>query len=389
MKRVIVGVAVLGAAAVLGGCPIYPSNTDYRVCSGATCYDCPTTSYDPGACVSWQCSADTDCGQGYACSPQTGTCYVPNNYDAGGPLMCQRPADCTNGLTCGMDGTCHTGDCAAVQGNGQTIGCVSPYICKLSGGVASCVLSPSPPPSDSGADSSPMTDGGSDGDASDGAPQVVACVFDTDCSANSLCVDGTCTIRANLCADGTQCRVSGYSCVEGRCTATCDQNNPCATGYSCNYNLNVCNINPFACSQQADCQGGTVCVESRCVAPAVASDAGFSCPAGQVVVQGLQQSLQGCLVDEAAIFECTNDGLEGSSANSCATGNLCLHHSCYTDCGGSANNCTGNTPVCKTVTIPKGMFSVCGTATDLGSDCDPQNAVACNALKTCVDGYCR
>jgi hypothetical protein len=381
MKRLIVGVAVLGAAAVLGGCPIYPSNTDYRVCSGPTCYDCPSTGYDPTACVPWQCSADTDCGQGYACS-QTGTCYVPNSYDGGGPLVCQTPADCTSGLTCGADGTCHTGDCVSV-------GCVSGYVCKLANGSASCVLSSPPPPNDSGTDSGQNMDAGG-GDASDGAPQVVACVFDTDCSANSFCVDGTCTIRANLCADGTQCRVSGYACVEGRCTAHCDQNNPCATGYACNYNLNVCNINPLVqgCSQQADCQGGTVCVESRCVAPAVDTDAGFSCPAGQVVVQGLQQSLQGCLVDEAAVFACTNDGVEGSAANSCANGNLCLHHSCYTDCGGNANTCMGTAAMCKAVTIPQGTFSVCGTATNLGSACNPQTGLACNA-QTCVDGYCK
>jgi hypothetical protein len=44
--------------------------------------------------------------------------------------------------------------------------------------------------------------------------------------------------------------------------------------------------------------------------------------------------------------------------------------------------------VCKNVTIETGTYSVCGTATTLGSDCDPSQGTACSGGKVCVDGYC-
>ena len=51
MKRLLLGMGILGAAAFLGGCPIYPSQSnEYRVCQGSGCYSCPDTSYS-GACI--------------------------------------------------------------------------------------------------------------------------------------------------------------------------------------------------------------------------------------------------------------------------------------------------------------------------------------------------
>jgi hypothetical protein len=385
MKRLIVGVAVLGAAAVLGGCPIYPSNSDYRVCDGTSCYDCPDQSKST-SCVPWQCSADSDCGDGYVCLG-SGTCGTANPYD-GGPVngqACSNPGQCASGATCGIDGKCDTGDCSMT-------GCVAPYVCKLSGGVFSCATIGPPPGDDASTD-----DGGSDAgndsatDSGDGAVQPIACNADTDCSANSFCIDGYCTTQGNLCSDGTQCVVAGDLCVEGRCTTTCNQNNPCATGYSCNFDLvapgvGVCNLNPAPCINNGGCQGGTVCVESHCAAPCVASDAGLSCPAaGQLCVNG------GCIPDEKALFTCTNDGSEGPPANACAAGSICLHHDCYVDCAGASEGgvaCASN-QTCKQVKIVKGTYSVCGGATNLGSDCDPQSGLACASAKTCVDDYCR
>jgi hypothetical protein len=388
MKRVIVGMAVVGAAAVLGGCPIYPSNTDYRVCGvydGATdsCYDCPDTSYS-GSCVPWQCSADTDCGSGYTCTSNN-TCAAGGGADDGGSpngQACTNPSQCSSQSTCAADGTCHTGDCIS-----NNNGCVSGYVCKLSGGIASCVAISPPPGDDSGSDDSggdAATDSSGD-DSGDGGNKVVVCNLDSDCS-NAKCVDGLCTVAANLCSDGTECRVGGSACVEGRCTQPCSQANPgCATGWSCNFLLNVCNINPMTCATTADCQGGSVCVEAHCAAPCTVSDGGaLSCATGQVCVNG------GCIPDEQAVFSCTNDGVEGPPANACAAGSLCLHHDCYVDCaGGDGGAGCGSNQVCKQVTIVKGTFSVCGTATDLGSDCDPQTGLSCASAKTCVDGYCK
>jgi hypothetical protein len=364
MKRLLLGIAVLGGAAFLGGCPIYPDqgNSEYRVCNGTSCYSCPDQTYS-GACISWQCAADSDCDYGYSCSSQ-GQCVPispppPPTQDAGG-------------------------DCSVN-------GCPDGYVCKLANGVAQCVLLGGN--GDGGSSSGGSKDAGSsaDGsDASDGSP-LASCNADSQCGGHGAkCVDGVCRTQIGLCSDGSQCNAAGSVCVDGICEATCSATSPCPSGYGCDFTHGLCNLNPGACtgSGPSSCLGGATCVEGHCVPPcASTAEGGAACAAGQVCVN------DGCIPDQAATFACANDGDEGQLSNTCPSGSTCIHHDCYVSCNadasaGCASSTSANTSVCKNVTIETGTYGVCGGATTLGSDCDPAQGKYC-ANGICVDGYCK
>jgi hypothetical protein len=217
-------------------------------------------------------------------------------------------------------------------------------------------------------------------------PPGAPCNADSECGdagANARCIDGACVPQSDLCSDGTQCVVSGDSCVDGICTPPCSASAPCAAGFACDFTRHVCSENPRVCAANADCQGGTVCVEGHCAAPCGTSDAAPACPSGQVCVNA------GCIPDQSAAFTCFNDGVEGALANLCDPADICLHRDCYVACDltSDANPCPANM-ACKDVTVAAGTFAVCGTSTTLGSQCDTAAGRACPAGAECVDGYC-
>jgi hypothetical protein len=276
-------------------------------------------------------------------------------------------------------------------------GCPAGQVCKLANGVAQCVNlqgggDDGGGGSDAAGDVASSGDGGTTsegGDASgDGAAGGGPCNADSSCTvAGSKCIDGQCTTQSHLCSDGSQCNVSGYACVDGVCEAHCSTTSPCPTGYSCDLTRNVCNINPSSCfgSGASTCLGGTTCVEEHCVPPCSTSDAGSACPSGQACVNG------GCIPDQGATFACTNDGQSGQLATTCASASICLHHDCYAACDPDASTTSpqcGAGQTCKSVTIETGTYSVCGTSSTLGSDCDPAQGKYCSGGKVCVDGYC-
>jgi hypothetical protein len=174
--------------------------------------------------------------------------------------------------------------------------------------------------------------------------------------------------------------VAGESCVDGFCVPTCNEANPCPTGYACNLTLGVCDINPAPCigSGTSSCQGGAVCVETHCVPPCTTASA---CASGQVCVNG------GCIPDQAASFACKNDGKSGLLANECDDASVCLHHDCYPQCDADGGGCTAGTE-CKEVTVTAGTYAVCAPSANLGSDCDLAVGAGCPS-GTCVDGYCK
>jgi len=360
MNRLLLGITILGAAAVLGGCPIYSSgqNNEYRVCSGPGCYSCPDPSYS-GACISWQCSTNADCDVGYECTSDN-QCVPAPTSDGG------------------------TGDCS-------TTGCPDGYVCKLANGVASCV---SAPEGGSNPEAGQTVEGGGvpfEAGTPDAAPYTGPCNADSQChGGGERCIDGTCTPQVNLCSDGTQCVAKGSSCVNGVCEPTCSATSPCPSGYGCDFTRGVCNLDPGGCtgSGTSGCQGGATCVEAHCVPPCDASaEGGPGCAAEQVCVNG------GCIPDQAASFACANDGDQGQLANACGDGFTCLHHDCYAACsldGGTACGSATNisTLACKNVTIETGTYSVCAAAGTLGSDCDPAQGATCSAGAVCVDGSC-
>jgi hypothetical protein len=352
MKRFLLGIGLLGVAAFLGGCPIYPSQgNEYRVCQGSGCYSCPDQSYS-GACIPWQCSQDSDCDSGYVCSTQDQCIPAPpDSSDAG--------------------------DCSI---NGCPVG----YVCELANGVAECV-SLSTPSGDAGVDAPTSADA-----AADAPAKPITCNGDGDCTAaaGSRCVDGVCTLAVGLCSDGTQCKAAGAACVEGICEARCNASTPCPAGYGCDFTLGVCDLNPGACtgSGTSTCPGGATCVEGHCVAPCSSTaEGGAACVEGQVCVNG------GCIPDQAASFACSNDGDQGALANDCQPGFTCLHHSCYLACELDASaSCAGakTGSSCRDVKIETGTYAVCAPNGMLGGQCDPAQGTTCSS-GVCVDGFCR
>jgi hypothetical protein len=391
MKRALLCLAVLGTAAFLGGCPIYSNQSDYRVCNGAGCFDCPDPSYSD-MCVPWSCSTDSDCPYGYSCNG-VGQCSVASSGDdASSPSPI---ADCS------------------------VVGCPAGQVCKLAGGTTSCVTLGGTEDAGPWADDATVTDDGSlpteastdaataqeaaadaatspdtgegttpteagaDDALSSEAAAAATCNANGDCAVGALCVDGVCTAQANLCSDGSQCAAAGYSCVNGLCVPTCSASTPCPSGYACDFGLGVCDLNPAACtgSGTSSCVGGSVCVESHCVPPCSQAEGGPACPTGQLCVNG------GCIPDQKALFSCRNDGASGGLANTCDSTSVCVHHDCYVACDGDGGGCPASQ--CKQVTVHAGTYAVCGTPTTLGSDCDYASGSTCPSAGVCVDGYCR
>lgn len=338
--------------AVLAGCPIYADDHSQRVCVGGQCYSCGD-SYYSSDCTGFTCETSTDCPSGYACDT-SGQCSASTDASTG---SCTKPADCAAGSTCGADDACHSGTCAAS-------GCPTGYVCKLdtnSNGVPACAASGSVP----------------------GGGITSTCKSDTDCmadaTAGSKCLTGSCVTPADQCADATQCG-NGYQCVNGACTPACNASVTCPTGYACDTAKGVCTVNPTTCSSSSQCNGGTVCVDQHCV---TACNADATCASGLVCVDG------GCTPDERPIFTCATDGAQ----DACQAGSICLRHSCYIGCnadaGATACKAADNFNVCKTVTTSSGVHDVCGSATNLGTECDPTQAKNCASPLICIDGYCK
>ena len=101
----------------------------------------------------------------------------------------------------------------------------------------------------------------------------------------------------------------------------------------------------------------------------------------------------GCIPDQGATFTCANDGDQGSLANTCADGYICLHHDCYEACvaDDGGDSCASATSVsgtsCTNVTIETGTYAVCAASGTLGSGCDPAQGTSC-ASGVCVNGTC-
>jgi hypothetical protein len=306
----------------------------------------------------------------------------------------------------------------------QACDCKPGYVCKLSGGVTSCV--PGGGAVDAGTDVTATADASPDafiGDAATGrtdasgeagrttdaaeasapetgtvaeagppdaaeasAPPAPSCNADGDCVTGSRCIDGACTPEGSLCSDGTQCVVAGSACVDGICEPHCSATSPCAAGYQCDFVRGVCNENPSPCSGSgtSSCLGGSTCVEGHCVAPCATGDGAVACPGGQLCIHG------GCVPDQAATFTCKNDGNAGSLATTCDGTDICLHHDCYVACDPDAGAaaCADPAEACIEVTVTAGTYLVCAAPTTMGSDCDLAVGKAC-ASGVCVDGFCQ
>jgi hypothetical protein len=285
-------------------------------------------------------------------------CPIYGDDSSSNPSSCSSSADCPTGYTCNPQNQCQQGDCS------QT-GCSNGATCTLQNDSFTCIAN------------------NSDGGNLDGnVPQYSGCFQDTDCTGDggtgAKCLNAQCTLPDNQCADETQC-ANNEQCVQGVCTPPCSATVGCPTGYSCDLTNNVCTGNSSACTiPGGSCGGGSdVCVEQHCVAPCGTSN---SCSDGLVCVNG------GCMPDQLPHFTCTQEGVQ----DVCATGSICLRHNCYISCASNPNVCqtASEFNICKTVTTESGSYQVCGSNSNLGSDCDPTIGKNCPNNGICIDGYC-
>ena len=352
MKRAVSwGLFGLGTA-VLIGCPIYSEDRDHRVCLDGECYVCPDAYYT-SACDSWSCNSANDCPSGYSCTSDNRCSFTSGTTTTPGGTACTKPSDCS-GATCGADNKCHVGNCS-------TSGCPSGFVCHLdsgSGGTPACL---------------PI--GG------DGGGTTSTCESDKDCPspAGSKCLTGSCVAPADQCADTNQC-TNGAQCVDGACTPSCSQTKPCPTGYACDTAKGVCTGNATPCTSRTQCTGGKACVEDHCVDPC---GPGGTCAAGLTCVDG------GCTPDQKPVFTCATEGVQ----DNCQAGSLCLRHSCYfacnADAGADACKTADKFNQCKSVTTSSGTYSVCGSTSNLGTECDPTQSKNCATPLICIDGFCK
>jgi Cys-rich repeat protein len=342
-KPIFAVAAALVSAAFASGCPIYSDDSGYPAAECRLATDCP---------LEYQCSggycvpAPPIGGRKDASSDAPASDTGPSTEGSAG-AYCGNPNDCNAGETCSADGTCHPGDCTAN-------GCVNQFQCAM-------VQNP-PGPACVHADSQ-------------------ACAADHQCAKTARCVDGRCTPVADLCTDRSQCP-SGAACADGKCVAACTTDSQCPAGFLCRLALGICDAAAKACTITADCGGrDSVCVDGACVprcgVVGSCSDGG----AGACVDNG-------CVPSQKHTEACAADG----STAGCAAGQICVHHACYTSCAApNAGACAAiaATPLCKTVTVGAATFSICGTTSTLGSECDLTQDKACAAGKSCIDGFCR
>ncbi len=370
----------------LAGCPIWDDNHGncydtgccdyYDDCyfdscgSPADCYAGEVCGLDNvchyGSCYDYGCAAGYVCDAKYECIPDNGSggsgaggSNVGGSGGFGGSggaggaggegggtdvVWCANPHDCQAGEYCAPNGTCTPGDCSSD-------GCIFGFYCDTFGETPLCY------PEDPG-----------------------SCGRDAECGGNgNLCVSGFCTPPEDLCFDQTQC-AAGDVCADGKCVPSCANAASCPSSFTCTQTVELCTTPATTCTITNDCGGpDSVCVDGACVPRAID---GICNDPNDVWVRN------GCIPNQSATFVCTVDG----SQDVCATGSLCLHHSCYISCETPNETACNGLPEldqCKSVTTTSGPHSVCGTADNLGDECDPTSGVTCDPGLICVDGYCK
>ena len=212
---------------------------------------------------------------------------------------------------------------------------------------------------------------------------ATTCLNDADCSqgwvcrgasgaTRGLCVapsETTPTRNPGACTTNAQC-AGGAVCVDGTCARrTCD-----STTTSC------------ACTSDSACSTGQVCLSGACVAPSNTCRFSSQCGAGRVCVN--QQCLPACGASNACAAGLTCDATTGACVvqaagqcthdADCGTGRRCVNATCLNRCAQASDCATGffcaDTGVCQVDTRRQPFCS---------HDSD------CAAGSQCLDGVCR
>ncbi len=259
-------------------------------------------------------------------------------------IYCGSPSDCPAGQTCDPLGVCRVGDCGAYA-------CINQYVCSRTNQTLACTV----------ADPS-------------------LCSADAQCGDAARCVDGTCTLLADLCSDQTQCP-GGHLCVDGKCVTSCGTDAQCPSGFRCRTDTGMCSLAAQPCAKTSDCGSSTlVCIQNACV-PRCGARGACGDGSGACVSNG-------CIPAQKTVHECEVDG----ESTGCGQGRVCLHHHCYVTCDApNETACAGlvRFTACKQVKAQTSRYSVCASAQNLGGECDPTLDQWCAAGKSCIDGFCR
>ena len=355
MKHVFSFVLLGLGAAALGGCPIYSDDDrSNRVCVGSDCYSCPDP-YISNNCYGFSCYGDTDCPSGYSCASNHRCKLTDGVPPSPTGTSCTKPSDCPSGSSCGADNKCHTGDCS-------TSGCPSTFVCKLARTAPRPARRSSATPA-----------------ARRPAARTTATARPL---AGSKCLSGTCVRTPPISARTPRSARPARSASQGAVHALLQhQPSPAPPGTPATTRRASARATRPRAPARAQCNGGNVCVQEHCVAPC---GAGATCPSGLVCIDG------GCTPDEQPVFTCATDGVAGQVPGGQPLPppqllHLVRQQTAVPDSCKSADQFN----VCKSVTTSSGPHSVCGSTTNLGTDCDPTQAKNCASPLVCIDGFCR
>ncbi len=182
--------------------------------------------------------------------------------------------------------------------------------------------------------------------------------------------------------DGDGCWDCPNPYYSGDCVNyTCNSSNDCPSGYSCQGYYCVrgggdCQISGCPYGETCKLQGGVL----QCVGN---GDGGAPIDAGPAPDAAPDSG------PDAASYVCKTEGVQ----DACTAGSICLNHNCYIACSPSAgaNACKGadkyNT--CKQVFATSGNYYICGSDTNLGTECDLSKGKDCTRPAVCIDGYCK
>lgn len=324
--------------------------------------DAPTCSGGVCTAESTGCTSDADCASG-SCNQLTGECAACED-------CCTSDADCSNGQTCGTSGHCEGGAPCTTADE-----CDPGQICD--GGTCQAF----DPDVGCTADTCPR-----DHQCNPGSAMCEGCLNDAFCQSSAF---------------GPKCDTTddGVGPGPGYCYFECgaDVNRDCADGFTCSDGLCVA-----SCQDNSACENGLACVRGSCGA----CEADNNCDPGQLCNGGLCVDNPGC--DDA---QCqTNLGGAyycDSAANQCRLG--CTDASCGTadgkDCnpcpdGGACNatthQCEGGTNNCDPAQCDQcaAMGMVCDSNTcqctipggGTGGTGTGQVGEACMTDKDCADG---
>jgi len=245
------------------------------------------------------------------------------------------------------------------------------------------------------------------------------CSTHNHCAAGARCDDGQC-IDTTCTADNAAERCGPYACDDGRCTSLCTSRSDCAPGYACEEYTNDCVVactslddpmcEGFACdlvtgrckddcSNNSDCAGGFECNEFLGCKPVCTTAWDSACAGLACDLQTMQCLLycsdngdcaSGYLCD--ADLECVRD----PNATTCSDSEdgACFPYACNVESSLCGNRCIGDADCATgTVCVDHSCKPVCYEQSDPvceGGACDLSThscQADCSASRACAAGF--